>query len=131
MFGPLTYIVLLCLWALPVLVLQWVFGWRNLWRARRAWLLATVLPALYLCLADRFALGDGIWRIHEDRSTGIEIGGLPLEEALFFLMTSLLVAQSLIFFQSETTRRRVSAVTSVLRRPPGPPAGGGRNRDGE
>ncbi len=77
MFGEMTYLVLLIAWALPVLVLQWAFGWRDLWRARRAWLLATALPTLYLCLADRLALSQGIWHIHEDRSTGITLGGLP------------------------------------------------------
>ncbi|MDQ3702075.1 MAG: lycopene cyclase domain-containing protein [Chloroflexota bacterium] len=108
MFGQLTYLVLLSAWALPVLLLQWAFGWRDLWRARRAWFLATTLPTLYLCLADRFALGDGIWHIHEDRSTGITLGGLPLEEALFFLVTNLMVVQTLIFLQSAQTRRRVA-----------------------
>ena len=108
MFGHLTYLILMLGWALPVIALQWGVGLPELWRARRTWLLATALPTLYLCMADRLALGDGIWTIHADRSTGILIAGLPLEEALFFLLTNLMVVQALILFQSAATRVRLA-----------------------
>jgi lycopene beta-cyclase len=108
MFGHYTYLILMLSWALPVLALQWAVGLSELWRARRRWALATGLPTLYLCVADRLALGNGIWTIHEDRSTGILIAGLPLEEALFFFFTNLMVVQALILFQSPVTRARIA-----------------------
>lgn len=107
MFGHFTYLVLELSWALPVLALQWAVGLPELWRARRLWAIATLIPTIYLCLVDRLALGNGIWTIHEDRSTGISLGGLPLEEALFFLLTNLMVVQALILFQSPATRARL------------------------
>jgi lycopene cyclase domain-containing protein len=116
MFGTSTYLVMELAWALPVLALQWAAGWRELWRARRRWALATLIPTVYLCLADRLAISDGIWRIHEDRSTGVKLAGLPLEEAVFFLLTNLMVVQALILFQSAETRARVRGwLTSLLR----------------
>lgn len=107
MFGPFTYLILEVGWALPILALQWVVGLPELWHARRAWILATLIPTIYLSAADRLALGNGIWTIHADRSTGILLGGLPIEEALFFLLTNLMVVQALILFQSPVTLARL------------------------
>lgn len=107
MFGHFTYLILELGWALPIIALQWAVGLPELWRARRRWLTATLIPTIYLSLADRLALGDGIWTIHADRSTGITIGGLPLEEGLFFLLTNLMVVQALILFLSPVTRARL------------------------
>lgn len=107
MFGRLTYLALELLWALPVLALQLAVGHPELWRRRRAWLLATLIPTLYLCVADRVALGNGIWQIAPGRSTGVAIWGLPVEEAVFFLVTNLMVVQALILFCSPETLARV------------------------
>jgi len=115
MFGHLTYLILELVWALPIIGLQLAVGLPELWRARRVWLLATLLPTVYLCLADRLALGDVIWTIHADRSTGISLGGLPLEEAVFFLLTNLMVVQALILFQSGETRARLRRWLGFLR----------------
>ncbi len=107
MFGHATYLILELAWALPVIVLQLAVGFPELWRARRTWALAVLLPTIYLCLADRLAMANGIWTIHADRSTGISLAGLPLEEAVFFLLTNLMVVQALILFQSHDTRARL------------------------
>ena len=42
------------------------------------------------------AVRSGIWFFDEKQILGIKIAGLPLEEVLFFLLTSLLVTQSLL-----------------------------------
>lgn len=54
------------------------------------------MPTLYLWVADRIALALGIWHISDRFTTGLAHGGLPLEEALFFVVTNLLVVQGLI-----------------------------------
>ena len=41
-FGKASYLLLLVLWALPILVIQWLVAGRALWRARRL-LAATIL----------------------------------------------------------------------------------------
>ena len=79
-------------WALPPIVLQLLVGGDVLWR-RRVELGALLLPAiLYLCATDALAIAVGIWRIDPQQSVGVKIGGaLPLEEAVFFSLTSVLV----------------------------------------
>ena len=93
-FGHLTYLAYLLIWAGLVLALQWSTGGPELRARWRAVASAVILSTTYLSLADRFALGSGIWEISPQQSLGVKLNGLPLEEALFFLLTNLMVAQS-------------------------------------
>jgi lycopene cyclase domain-containing protein len=90
------YLALILIWATPILALQWAVGGNHLWRLRQLILLAFALPSAYLCIADAYAISNGIWIISEASSTGILIGVLPLEEAIFFLVTNLLVVQGVL-----------------------------------
>jgi lycopene cyclase domain-containing protein len=92
------YLGLILVWAGPVLALQWVIGASHLWAAKRTWLIGTLVPTLYLWIADRIAIGKGIWSIADAYTTGFHLFGLPLEEATFFLVTNLLVVQGLLLF---------------------------------
>lgn len=107
MFGEVTYLLFLLGWAGPVLVLHWLAGGPELRKRWRALALATLLSTLYLSAADRFALGSGIWRISPDRSLGVFLFGLPLEEFLFFLITNLMVAQSIVLLATPELNLRV------------------------
>jgi lycopene cyclase domain-containing protein len=62
---------------------------------KQSWLIGTLVPTLYLWVIDRIAIGNGIWRISDAYTTGIQLFGLPIEEATFFLVTNLLVVQGL------------------------------------
>jgi len=95
-WSPGVYLGLILVWAGPVLALQWVIGATQLWARKRTWLYGTLVPTLYLWLADRIAIGQGIWSITEAYTTGLHLFGLPLEEATFFLVTNLLVVQGLL-----------------------------------
>ncbi|WP_256288865.1 lycopene cyclase domain-containing protein [Halobellus inordinatus] len=86
-------------WAAPVLALQWVVGAPQLWARRRTVALGTVLPTLYLCVADRIAIEYGIWILSKQYTTGLSIAGLPIEEAMFFLVTNLFVVQGLVLYR--------------------------------
>ncbi|MGB8644298.1 MAG: lycopene cyclase domain-containing protein [Anaerolineae bacterium] len=90
-----TYLALELGWALPPIILQWLVGWPYLQRERRVWLLAILLPTLYLAVADSTALGL-VWTISPQHSLGIAIGNVPLEEIAFFLVTNTLVVQSVL-----------------------------------
>lgn len=92
------YLGLILAWASPVLALQWFYGGKLLLRHWRIYLLGFLVPTIYLCMADTFAISNGIWSISERYTTGIALGPLPIEEALFFLVTSLLVSQGEILF---------------------------------
>ena len=97
-WNPGVYLGLILAWAGPVLALQWVIGATQVWAAKRTWLLGTLVPTLYLWVADRIAIGQGIWSISDAYTTGLHLFGLPLEEATFFLVTNLLVVQGVLLF---------------------------------
>jgi lycopene cyclase domain-containing protein len=59
-------------------------------------MIGLALPTLYLWIADAIAIRLGIWSIDPRLSTGIIILGLPIEEAIFFLVTNLLVITGVI-----------------------------------
>jgi lycopene cyclase domain-containing protein len=90
------YLALILVWACPVLAVQWAYGGHHLWRLRRLIAVAVAAPTLYLWVADRVALALGIWHISDQFTTGLALFGLPIEEALFFLVTNMLVVQGLV-----------------------------------
>lgn len=93
------YLGLIVAWAFPVLAGMWWLGGHLIWARRRLVALAVAPPTLYLWAADWYAIRDGIWDITDATRTGLELFGLPAEEALFFLVTSLLVAQGLVMLE--------------------------------
>jgi len=85
-------------WAGPVLVLQWAVGWRQLLARWRLVVVGTAAPALYFAGADRIAIEYEIWTIAGEYTTGLTVGGLPIEEGLFFFVTTLFVVQGLVLY---------------------------------
>ena len=108
--GQATYLVLVLVWAAPVLAVQWLAGPGCLWRNRRLLLVAIGAASLYLSVADAFAIANGIWTISPQRTLGWRLGPLPIEEALFFAATNTMVVQALVLLRSEEPRRRIRHV---------------------
>ena len=92
------YLGLILAWAAPLLLLMWIYAGPFLWRYRNTFLLAVTAPTLYLWIADRIAIGLGIWDISDRFSLNFDPFGLPFEEAVFFLVTNLLVVQGAMLF---------------------------------
>ncbi|ARS90163.1 lycopene cyclase domain-containing protein [Natrarchaeobaculum aegyptiacum] len=92
------YLGAICFWAGPILAIQWGFGLTYLWEIRRTVAIGVIVPTLYLWVADRIAIGLGIWVISETHTTGYALVGLPLEEALFFLVTNVFVVQTVVLY---------------------------------
>lgn len=95
---PTTYLGLILAWAAPVLAGQWAYAGGEICARRRGWLLGVAVPTLYLWVADAIAIRLGIWEISERFTVGLVFWTLPLEEAVFFLVTNLLVVQGLLLF---------------------------------
>ncbi len=95
------YLGLILAWACPVLAGMWALAGAKLARRRALLAWAVGPPTLYLWVADRVAIGQGIWDITDATRTGLDLLGLPVEEAVFFLLTNLLVAQGLVLFLEE------------------------------
>lgn len=93
-----TYLGMILAWAAPVLAAQWALIAGRIAAAPRAFLLGVAVPTVYLWIADAVAIHLGIWRISETQTLGINFGSLPLEEATFFLVTTLMCVQGLILF---------------------------------
>ncbi len=105
MFGHQTYLIFELGWALPVLILHWIVGWRRLLSALRVILVAGLGVTAYLTVADGVAIHSGIWTLHPNRLLGVNLGNVPLEESLFFLLTNLMVAQSVVLLRPPLFRR--------------------------
>ncbi len=96
------YLIHLMAWALPVILLQLGLLVRH-YRERSGAVLRAVMPpalivGVYLSIADHLAISAGIWNFGEGRHLGVYLGLVPLEEVLFFVMTSVLVSLGLTLF---------------------------------
>jgi lycopene cyclase domain-containing protein len=101
--GRVTYVVWIVAWALPILGLHWALGWRRLVVRRRGTLGAAAVTTAYLTVVDAVAIRAGVWVFSPDLTLGLALGPVPLEEILFFWVTSLMVAQTMALFD----RRRL------------------------
>jgi putative membrane protein len=87
----------LLFWMLPVVAIQWLIG--GAWIGRPVAVCgAALLVGGILTLFDAIAIRHGIWFFDESQTLGIKVGNVPIEEAIFFLLTALLVAQSYALF---------------------------------
>ncbi|MEM1055973.1 MAG: lycopene cyclase domain-containing protein [Bacteroidota bacterium] len=115
------YLGLILVWAGPVLAFMWAVGGEMIWARRRLIAWAVAIPTVYLWVADRIAIGLDIWHLTESTRTGIEIVGLPLEEALFFFVTNLMIVKGLALCEPSRASvlpamRREAARLAAVRR---------------
>ncbi|MDY7040687.1 MAG: lycopene cyclase domain-containing protein [Chloroflexota bacterium] len=102
------YMALILVWALPPIILQLAFGADILWRYRRLVLTGLLPPFLYLCFVDALAINSGTWTISPEKTFGLDLGGiLPLEEAIFFLVTNVLIVFGVVLMLAKESRRRL------------------------
>ena len=113
---PGTYLAITLTWALPAIAPQLAFGADILWHNRR--LLGTVIltGAGYLSAMDALAIGAGTWTIDPSQSTGIFIGNLPIEEAVFFIITVVLLSFGMTLLLSNASHIRLEELKSILAR---------------
>jgi len=102
--GPYTYLFHLLAWMGPIVLLQWAVGFRILLANAKAVVFPTLLVGTYLSLTDVVAVFFGVWYFDEDLILGIKPMGVPLEEWIFFYLTSLLCAQSFLLFLPDRYR---------------------------
>ncbi len=92
------YLGLILVWVGPVLAgMAWLSA-ETFWKHRAEWMVSIAVPTVYLWMADRIAIGAGIWYISDRYSLNFDPLGLPIEEALFFLVTNMMVVQGLMMF---------------------------------
>jgi lycopene cyclase domain-containing protein len=96
--GATFYAGAILLWSGPILAIQWGFGWPYLWKIRRTVALAVAVPTCYFWAIDWYAIDTGLWVLSGSHTTGLAIVGLPVEEALFFLLTNTFAVQGLVMY---------------------------------
>lgn len=113
---PGNYLALELVWALPPIALQLAVGADILWHYRRLVIPTIVSVTLYLCVMDAFAIRSGTWTINPQLSTGMLLAGvLPIEEAIFFLLTNTLLVFGLVLgLAEESIYRLPSQLRSAL-----------------
>ena len=118
--GQYTYLILILIWAGPVILLQWLMGGDLLLRRWKVLIPGILIPTLYLILIDAIALHSTTWTINPVTSLGIffPVINVPLEEGLFFLVTNTLIVQGLILLLTPQMRQRVMRILLLLRRGP-------------
>ena len=93
------YLKLIVYWSLPVLFLQWSLGSLVLLQNKATLFKGVAFLTGYFWIADSVAIHLQIWFFPEQTISGILLFGiLPLEEALFFLVTNVMVVQGYILF---------------------------------
>lgn len=90
------YMNLLLLWGLPPIIFQVIVGWKIMRNNAKAIILIILASAIYLSLTDFIAIFDGVWTINSKFTVGIVFGVIPLEEILFFFITSSLITLGFI-----------------------------------
>jgi Brp/Blh family beta-carotene 15,15'-monooxygenase len=106
------YLGLILVWALPVLAIQWAFGADALMAQRKIWLGPLLSVWIYLCLADRWAIRNGIWSLNPNLTLPL-IDILPIEEALFFLLSSMMCLWGLVLAQTTSMLEGSSFLQSL------------------
>jgi lycopene cyclase domain-containing protein len=105
-----TYLSIILFWALPAILLQFVFGADILWHFRKLIFWAILIPGTYLSLIDIVALRATTWSISPTQTTGIVFFGiLPLEEVVFFFITNTMIAFGMTLLLANASRVRYSA----------------------
>jgi lycopene beta-cyclase len=113
---PGTYLALILVWALPAIAPQLAFGADILWHQRKL-IAFTIFPLfIYLSGTDSIAIASGTWKIDPAQSTGIFIGQLPLEEAVFFFVTVSLITFGLTLALSSDVQIRLRTWTVQIQK---------------
>lgn len=113
-----TYLGLELVWGIVPLSVQLTFGADILWHYRRP-VLWTLLPGMvFLSLADATAIRSGTWTIDPQQSLGVVLGGLlPVEEFIFFLLTTSMVVFGVTLVIARESHERAHWIPVGLRNP--------------
>ena len=109
------YLTAIVGWFGPLFALQAAVGADRLAVAGpRLRLLAVGVPTAYLWVADRIAIGAGTWSLDPELTLPVRPLGLPVEEAVFFLVTNLVLVNGLILASDPTMWHRFTALRAAL-----------------
>jgi lycopene cyclase domain-containing protein len=110
------YMSLIVVWFMPPILLQLGFGADILWHHRRLVFVGLAPPTLYLWLVDGLAIRSGTWTINPQNTVGLDLFGvLPIEEAIFFLVTNVLISFGIVLMLARESHQRAGLRTGKSR----------------
>ncbi|MBX3080795.1 MAG: lycopene cyclase domain-containing protein [Anaerolineae bacterium] len=115
----LTYLLLLVIWLLPILLLQWLVAGDILLSRWKMLVPGVLFATVYLTCIDALAFNSGIWTLNPALTMGINIPILntPIEAGLFYFLSCALIAQTLVMLVAhEFMRQRIATLIDLLRR---------------
>jgi 15-cis-phytoene synthase / lycopene beta-cyclase len=94
---PTFYLGMILSWSLPVLILQLFVAFDYIISSASSISLIVTISTVYLWLVDTIAISQGAWEITSNSILGIYLNPhLPIEEAIFFLVTNLMIIFGLV-----------------------------------
>lgn len=102
--GFSVYLGLILVWSGPIVVLQWYYNGRLLEQTASTWMIPLALSTCYLWIADAIAIRIGVWSISAAHTSGLNVGGLPIEEMTFFFLTNAMVLFGLVLLEGADIR---------------------------
>lgn len=89
---PTFYLGCILWWISPVVMFMWYGAGNFFVKKIIPCSIAILVPTLYLCWVDQFALKENIWHINEKTMLNIFVTeDLPFEEALFFFISNFII----------------------------------------
>jgi len=89
---PTFYLGCILWWVSPVVMFMWYGAGNFFVKKIIPCSFAILVPTLYLCWVDQFALKENIWRINEKTMLNIFVAeDLPFEEAFFFFISNVII----------------------------------------
>lgn len=119
----LHYLILILIWAGPIIVLQWLVGIDILIKRWRVWIPCILISALYLTIVDGAFIAPHSRAVNPTRSLGVALPilNVPLEQGLLYLATATILVQALILLMyHELLFTRLRGIVRLIRRSPLP-----------
>lgn len=86
-------------WTGPVIAIQWMVGGSYILRNWKKLTLSLIPPTLYMWIIDAYAITAGLWTISGDKTVGIYVGSLPVEEMIFFLSANIMTVFGMVLYE--------------------------------
>lgn len=99
------YIVFLLVCCLPILALHWVLFPKLLAANLTDMLISSTVMTVWFSILDIWAVRCGVWHFPKGFLVSVFIDVLPIEEPVFYFVTSMLVVQTLVLLQPFVEKR--------------------------
>lgn len=102
-----TYIKWLIIFLSSPLLLLWIINFKLLWRYKRTIAFCICWALIFSIPWDYWAIQTKIWLFPQDTNIGLLLGGIPLEEFIFYVLATVFVSSITILVKQYGRRSLV------------------------